>query len=162
MKRIVILALIALAAASGDTQWDSIPNGQRYSLYRSVTLSSSAEAVTIQMPAGGGVNAYFKKAWVYTEFDCDVTLERNGTAATTTAATVRALNPGIVSPVAAAFVASNAGVGTVIATVKSYALGSVEFDLDGYQLRFGTADNLTLRLASGTGLARIFVLWGEK
>src|SRR5438309_7030264 len=98
MKRVIALFFFFAALAMADSLWDSIPIEQRYTLYRSVTLSSSAEAVTIQMPAAGARNIYPRKAWVYVEFDCDVTWERNGTAATTTTATPRAINPGIVSP----------------------------------------------------------------
>lgn len=163
MKRHIGLALLAaaIALAQDAAVWDAMSYSQIYLAYREASLSGAAEAVTVQQPASGAKNVYLDGAMVYCSADCDVTLERNGTAATTTSFTPVGVNPGITVAKARAFHTSNAGVGTVLAKYKIQGGTSQSMALRGVRLRWNAADNLTVRVGTMTGDVKILVRWGE-
>lgn len=152
MKRILLLLALALPAFA-----------QEYAATEQVTLAGAAEAFTVQQPATGARQVRFRGAYVACSAACTITLERNGTAATTTSATPAQINPDLASPSkAVAFTGSNVGVGTVIANYGIAAGGFITIDLTG--MRFignGTGQNLTLRTNSITGTVQFVIKFQE-
>lgn len=127
-----------------------------------VTLSSAATACTIQQPATGANNVRLMYAQVYCSVACTATQERNGTAATATAGTVKRVNPDRTDTITAnIFSASDVGVGTAF-VVKPLVAGTTIVKLDGiYLIGNGTAKNYTVRIASMTGDVAIAFEWEE-
>jgi hypothetical protein len=158
-----ILLLVTGVAFAQDSIFDLIDFNRFYLAQRTVTLSSASEAVTIQLPALNSTNVLFDHALISCEYACTVTLERNGTAATSTPFIPQPINPGRWSNIKA-FYGSNVGVGTVIATYDLGAGGVQSINLRGMRLRrgSGTGENLTFRTSAVTGEVRIAIRWGEK
>jgi hypothetical protein len=137
--------------------------GRDYAVSYSKSLSAAADAVTIQQPATGSKVVRFSGAYVYCSAACQITIERDGTAATATAATVVPIRT--VTPVAVttAFVASNVGTGTVLGTYNIPAGGPQTFDLSRAGLYGdGTSKNLTVRIASMTGTINVVIQFTEQ
>ena len=102
-------------------------------------------------------------ARVQCSVECNLTLERDGTAATTTAATPVALLPQAPAAVTKAFVASNVGAGSVVGRYTITAGDWERIDLTRFRLfGLGTAKNLTLRFASMTGTVKVIILFTEE
>lgn len=133
-----------------------------YTVVRDATLSGAAEVVTIQQPATGASKVRLLWASVYCSVACDVTQERNGTAATTTAATAAKVNPDKADSAAATvFHTSNVGVGTVISkTPTSGGTATISFDKI-VLVGDGTTKNYTIRTSSITGRVVIVLAWEE-
>lgn len=128
----------------------------------SATLSSAATACSIQQPATGANNVRLLYAQVYCSAACTATQERNGTAATATAATVKRVNPDRADTITAnVFSASDVGTGTAF-VVKNLTAGTTVIKLKGlYLIGNGTAKNYTVRIASMTGDVAIAFQWEE-
>lgn len=157
MKAFHLLALIPACLFA------QAPISPQYVVVRAVSLSASGEAVTIQQPASSSKRVQFTSADAYCSVACDVTIERDGTAATATAATIAKLNGEAPTPRATAFSASDVGTGTVIGKRTLSAGGLVRFDLNSKWLQGdGTATNLTIRISSITGDTKINVYWREQ
>ena len=139
-----------------------IPQKARFSAYRAVTLAAAAEVVTVQQPASGSKTTVFEFADVYWAVVCEVTLERDGTAATGTAIT--AVGLGFTSSnVTNAFHTSDVGAGTVIKVFVLAAGETISIDLNGVVMQGdSTAVNLTFRTNSITGDVKIWVRWREE
>jgi hypothetical protein len=89
-------------------------------------------------------------------------MERDGTAAANTTATVTKINPDARAATATAFTASDVGSGTVIAHFANINGGLQSFNLDDKTLHGdGTGLNFTIRTASITGDVKIVVAWKE-
>jgi len=158
MKALLLLAMIC-AYASAFAQ---APISPQYVVVRAVSLSGSGEAVTIQQPASSSKRVQFTSADASCSVTCDVTIERDGTAATATAATIAKLNAEAPTPRATAFSASDVGTGTVIGKRTLLNGGMVRFDLNSKWLQGdGTSTNLTIRISSITGEAKINIFWRE-
>jgi hypothetical protein len=130
-----------------------------HGVYQEVSLTSSAAVVTVQQPASGAREVTFEGAVIYCSVTCIVTLEMNGTAATTTSGTVIKLNTKAPTAKAVVFTSSNVGVGTVIQKYESPA----GISKSGLSLGVisGTQQNITLRTDSITGTVRILLMWSE-
>lgn len=129
-----------------------------YTYERSASLSGAASVVTIHLPTTANRTVRFLGASVYCSVVCTFTLERDGTAPTTTAVTPAEMNGGTAGE-ATAYHTSNVGTSTVI---KSYNVAAAEekvIELDSKGLKLGK--NLTIRTNSITGTARIFIQWQE-
>lgn len=151
MKRLATLfLLVGLAPAQ---IW------QNYTYEKSTSLSSAAETVTIHLPTGSDKTVKFVGASVYCSVACTFTLERDGTAPTTTIATPPELNGGT-SGSARAYHTSNVGSSTVI---KNYTVAAgTEFGILLSEKGLTAGTNLTIRTSSITGTARIFFQWREQ
>lgn len=148
---------------------------QRFTTTKTTTLSGAAEVITIQHgatwtnAAGNTVttkNVRFISAYLYSTVAATITLERSGTAATSTAQTISNLNPNnplVNVTTSQAFNTSNVGVGTVMGVYQFNAttISPQIIDLSAYQLPAGVADNLTFRTNSITGTVQIMVVWQE-
>jgi len=141
MRRMLIVFLFALTcfAQSGT-----------YVVLQKSVLSSTTEAVTIQLPATATRNVDFglpdTGVSIYCSAACEITVDRNGTLATTTAIAVGKLRSIYATLQSAAYRSSNAGVGTEIANIVVPAGGTFPLGLADFALKAG--ENLNIRIAS--------------
>ncbi len=148
-------ALLFLAFAATLLSQDS----QTYTYEKETSLSGAAETVTVHLPSTANKTAQFVGAEVYCSVACTAELLRDGSAPTTTAATVVPLN-GSPNPAATVFHTSNVGAGTHIKYYTIAAGGKEVIDLSDKGLTVGK--NLTLKTNSITGTARIYIQWRER
>ena len=106
MKYFVISLLMLATCMGQDVRRWSATTG-------TVALVAAGTSATVQQPATGSVPVQLENAIVYCSVACQVTQSRDGTAATTTAGTVRALAPipANAPPPFNFFTASNVGAG---------------------------------------------------
>jgi hypothetical protein len=138
---------------------------QSYTASQTTSLSAAAEVVTLQAPGSAGTIPakliHLNAAAISCSVACTVTLERDGTAASTTALTPQAVNREAPAAIALAYHASNVGVGTVVAQYPIAAGGTLTLDLADKFL-WTAQENLTLRTNSITGTVYINVKWSEQ
>lgn len=138
---------------------------QNYVVQKTTVLAAGAEVITVQQPATSARQVTFISAYFDCSVACSFTLERNGTAASSTTLAVRNVNPGETTASTTAWSASNVGTGTVIGGYNCTAACSVSIDLTGIAFPQGgstTATNLTLRSSSITGTVDIIIKYSEK
>lgn len=147
MKKIILL-LSLTASLFGQTF---------YTATKTTALSGAAEVITVQQPATASRDVLFDSVYFDCSVACVITLERNGTAATTTALTANPINTGDVAAVTLAYNTSNVGTGTVIAKFNCVAACAQTIDLTGIKFKAGqtTSTNITLRSSSITGTVDI-------
>jgi hypothetical protein len=124
-----------------------------YTVSKTTAVSSSAEVITVQQPATSAKIVRFVSGSIGSTVTCAYTIERDGTAASSTTLAVNAVNP-TVSPTAkvTAFSGSNVGTGTVIGRGTVTAGQIIPLDFTGiYMIGSSTALNFTIRMASCTG-----------
>lgn len=157
----MIQRLLIAAMVGGFSLFAQLPANENevppvYRVHYECAPSSSACVVTVQQPASGAKRVKLIGAKVYSSAATTVTQERNGTAATATAATVGKVNDTASTPAAvvAAFTASDVGVGTVITKDNVAAGATLSFDMTNvFLMGDGTTKNYTFRtgtIASGT------------
>lgn len=133
-----------------------------YSTSKTTALSGAAEVVTVQLPATGTNTVNFLGAWVDCTVACTLTVERNGTAATSTTLAVNNINPGQTAAATTGWSSSNVGTGTVISRIGIAAGGGVSIDLTKVRMTGnGTNQNLTIRTNSITGTVNITIIHSE-
>lgn len=133
-----------------------------YVIVRASSPSSAAEVVTVQQPATSAYKLNFVGAYFYCSVACEVTLERNGTAATATSSTPTPINSSYQAAKASGFYGSDVGTGTVIGKYTLAAGGSQVLDLAAIHITAqGTTNNLTLRTSSITGDVKIMIQFRE-
>lgn len=148
--------ILALAVAA------SLAFGEDYVVVKESSLSSAAEAITVQQPAATAATVRFYSGWIDCSVTCTVTIERNGTAATATALTRTPLNNTGSTSKATAWSGSDVGTGTVIGKFTLWGGGGVPLGLDGVILTgTGTTKNVTVRIASMTGTVHVDIRWSE-
>lgn len=153
--RLLPVFLLALSAFCAEPA--------QYSAYRSVSLTSAAETVTIQQPATGARRVILVSASVYCSAACVPTFKRNGTAADINAMTVNTLTDAYRSPAAVAFSGSNVGSGTTLYSYNVAAGSTATFDLSGIELRGnGATKNFSISTDSVTATVKIQILWREE
>lgn len=160
MKHLILVALLCVGVANAQ----QARRNNRFFVYDNcASLSSAACDVTIQQPASGSKWVSFETAQVYCSVACVVTISRDGTAASTTAATEVSLNGGP-SATAAGFIDSNAGAGTTLNTIRLAAGETVAISLNGLFLEDNdtTTNNLTIQTDAITGNASIYFPWREE
>jgi len=136
---------------------------QTYSVTKSTALSSSAEVITVQQPASGSLTVNFVSAYIDSTAACSFTIERNGTAATSTPLTPAPVNYNQASATTTGWSGSNVGTGTVITNAGIAAGGGVVIDLSRIVMQGnGTYKNLTLRTASCTATVNIVIVYTER
>lgn len=147
--RLIILSLLTLALYAQGT----------YVIERKSSLSASTEAITVQLPAGTNRTLKLQDASVYCSAQCEATLERDGSLATTTAITPAKLNSTDATAAAQAFRSSNAGSGTSIGR-QVIGAGQV-FILDLQEVGLKAGESFTVRIDSITATVIINVKWRE-
>lgn len=162
IKKLCYLPLFALLYNPLIAQ--NIKPDLTFSVYRVSTLSTAAQVLTVQHPATANKTLKFLSGYMYCSVSCTITLERSGTAATSTAATIVNLNPASTNKkatTAQAYRTSNVGTGTVIWTYQLPATGVLTIDLQEFQINSSTADNFTLRSNAVTGDVALGLTWQE-
>ena len=138
MRRLwMAAAMAACALLAQESAWQDLD--QIYTAYREATLAGAAEVVTVQQAASPAKTIHLDAASVYCSVDCVVTIERNGTAATTTAL-LSLLASGEVSGDRWTFTTEGQGVKSrLVLTLgpKSYS-GITEVSRDGSWTPFST------------------------
>lgn len=133
-----------------------------FTVTRDVSLSATGDALTIQQPASGANVVQLVGLSVTCSVACDATIERNGTAATSTAATANPVVDVTNAAKATVWTASNVGNGTVLS--KTPLLAGVPTTFEVSRLRLvttGTQHNYSVRISSITGRAVIVLMWQE-
>lgn len=148
LRILAILFATALTCAAQDS----------YNVIDERTLSAASGAITIQAKATGGSNA--KPQWVSLQCSvaCSVYLEKNGTAATTTALTPVAVNDDDTTVAKFdAFHTSNVGAGTKISATYDLAASQIlTLDLAGLVIkRNNNTKNITIRIGTMTGSYKV-------
>lgn len=161
MKRLLLLGSLALMLLQAQPA-----NFVFYTVRKQTNLTGAAEVVTVQQPGSGtSRRVQFVSAYFDCSVACNVTLERNGTAASSTSLTVNNLNPGDPLPTTVAFSGSNVGTGTVEASYSCASACQPGIPIDLSRMSFGIGSsgttNLTLRTSSITGLVNIDILYAE-
>ncbi len=153
----LIISLMVLCAPA----WAAKPS---FSVYHFIDLAAAASTLTVQQPVASAKKVTFVFATLYCENACVVTLERDGTAATTTAATEVTLDETInTAPTATAFSTSNVGAGTTISVYRLSAGTTITLDLSRIKMSGeGTTKNVSLRTASTTGEISRTLTWMEE
>jgi hypothetical protein len=140
-------------------------HSQTFSVVQKTTsLSATAEVITIQQPqATPRTLVKFVSAYVDCSVQCTLTLERNGSAATSTTLTPRNIDPAETAPLVQAFSSSNSSGGSVLQVLTIQGGGSVLLDLSNFKFlaTYTNGANLTLRTSSITGTVHITVLFSE-
>lgn len=153
MKLFALLGLAVAAWAQTSTY--------NYVVSQSTSLSAAAEVVTVQLNAAPTKLVTANAASVYCSAACTFQLERDGSAASTTALTIVPVDPIAPASQCAAYHSSNVGSGTVL---SQYTLGAGQMqviDLSQKHLT-GSGQNLTIRTNSITGTVQINIQWSEK
>ena len=132
--------------------------------YKATGLSSAASVVTVQL---GNVTtakaAYMLKAAVYCSVQCEITLERDGSQATTTAIVPAATRGSAPTVSSVAYRSSNVGTGTVLARYVVTAGSTMPIDLtDVILVPQRILENFSIRTAAITGDAIIVIKWREQ
>lgn len=158
MQAAAVILLLALCMPMGADATHPRNVGEVARLFTGTC--SATTACTIQQPASGANHVRLLWAEIYASASLDITQERNGTAATTTAGTIVRVNPDKGdSPTATIFTASNVGVGTVIRPATTVPAGISHVTLEGgFLVGSGTAKNYTVRASSA---AIITIAWEE-
>lgn len=159
MRLKLILSFVALAVSLAAAPKENV----FFVRDADASLSAAALDITVQQPASGSERIEFEVAEVYCSVACVVTISRDGTAASTTAATEVSLNGGYTAA-AQAFIDSNAGSGTTITVINVAAGSTATIDLEGLRLEpdNDTANNLTIQTDAITGSASIYIRWREE
>ncbi len=134
-----------------------------FTVSKTTALSGSAEVITVQQPATTGKVVRGIGAYMDSTAACSITIERNGTAATTTTLVPANLNTDQPVATTTAYSASNVGTGTVVSRATVGAGGWLFIDLSRlYMLPgAGTGTNFTLRTGSCTATVNIILTYTE-
>jgi hypothetical protein len=161
MKHVRAIAILALLCTAATAQGPDYLRS--YCATKSTSLSGTAEVITIQQPATGAKYVRFSGASVYASVETGLTLERDGTAATSNTLTTAALSALSTASTATAWSASNVGSGTTLATYTVPVGQTLVLDLSNvWLIGDGTAKNLTLRTSAVTGTVKVNVCWEER
>lgn len=157
MHRLFSLLFIAgiLSAQTASIRWSGTTGD----------VTTTASVVTIQQPATAAKSVTLESCVVYCANACTVTQAQNGTAATTTAGTLRALTNTAGSIVTKFWTASNVGSGTAVAGIFHLAAGNtVVLDLTKISLpkSNSTAVNYSITAISASGVTNITIYGSEQ
>lgn len=160
MKKLLSLLVLSLPSLWAQ---NPIQTYTYYSLTQSVTLSSTAGVWTIQQPSTVTKTSVPVSAVLTCSSATTATVERDGTAATTTTATPVQWNPSSSAATTKAYTSSNVGVGTVVANYSIPANSPVSLDVTGLILwSYQTSRNVTIRTASVSATCEITLKWYEQ
>lgn len=163
MKKLGLFLLLSLTlGAQNPPVKDS-----SFAVYKTTSLSSAAEVITIQHRSTDNRNIIFKSVYMYCSAACTINIEGDGAAATSTSLTssIYNINPKVPSAKvssAQAYSSSNVGSGNVLNQIQLSAGGSISIDLSDFLLPSGIATNLSFRTNSITATVTIGVSWYEQ
>ena len=152
------LLLFVLATGAGWSQIASV-------LVKTTSLSGTAEVITLQQNPTKTSRMIVRLVAAYVDCSvaCTITLERNGSPASTTTLVPINLNPGTTTAAANGFSASNVGVGTVLGSYVIAAAGSLTIDLSSiyFTINNDQSSNLTIRTSAITGTVDVIIKFTE-
>ena len=142
-------------------------NYPKFSAFKETTASAAAEVITLQLPARAGKRAELGQLVVYCTVDTTITIEVNGTTATTPDSveiTPIQLNLPGSTAVAKAYSTSNSTGGTVLDKITLFGESTLTLNLSDAVLpaNQSTPKNITIRLAAFTGTSRVKISWWER
>lgn len=153
VRKLFLLALVLVGSSWGQLT---------YTVSKTTTLSSSAEVVTVQQPATGAMVVKFISAYIDSTAACTITIERSGTAATTTSLTPVGLSSNQAAATTTAYYSSDVGTGSVMTRASIPAGGSIVVDLTRFTMSGnGTSKNLTVRTGTCSGTVDIVITYTE-
>lgn len=155
MRRILTILILFVSSVFGQTG--------TYTVEYKAVLVGAASVVTLQLDnTTTSKGAELLKAALYCSVESEFTLERNGTAASSTALTAVPLNTGMATAKVSAYRSSNTGVGTVMARYVVPAGSTFLLDLtDVAILPMTSTSNVSIRTASLTGTCITVMKWRE-
>lgn len=157
MHRLFSLLLLAgvLSAQTASIRWSGTTGD----------VTTTASVVTIQQPTSAAKSVTLESCVVYCANACVITQAQNGTAASATAGTLRALTNTSGSIVTKFWTASNVGGGTAVAGTFHLAAGStVVLDLTKISLPKSNsgAVNYSVTATSASGVTNITMYGSEQ
>lgn len=154
----ISLLLLLCFTLQGQTSYP------RFRAYREVTKTAAAEVFTIQLPPSASKQVELDEISIYCEADIDVTIEQNGTSATSTYIVPTVVNGVGANAVASPFHSSNTTGGTTIDKWSIYGGTTAVIKLSGIVIPRGmtTPKNITIRTTSFTGRLTIRADWTER
>jgi len=162
ISKLVLAAILLFCPRLAGQAPQSTTSARYYVTTGDQVLSAAGTSVTVQ--ANNGKRLQFEVAVVYCSVACTVTQTQNGTAATSTAAVIRGIQPVSVSTVTAWF-PSNVGTGTASGgALHMQGPATVSLDLSRIFFAAGStpATNYTVAIGAITGTANITIYWGEQ
>ena len=161
MARRAIILLAFIFCLTLQAQQTTYP---RFRAYREVTKSAAAEVFTLQLPPAASKKAQVEEVSIYCEADIDVTVELNGTSATSTYIVPTVVNGVGANAVASPYHSSNTTGGATIDKYYVYGGTTAVVKLSGIVIPSGmtTPRNITFRTSSFTGALRVRVEWTEQ
>lgn len=152
-----IFTLLLLLALSAFAQG---PIRGTYQVERKST-GSTAEAITVQIASGSARSAYMLASSVYCSVECEITVERDGTAATATALTPVKMNSADSAVSATAYRSSDVGAADRTTSRQTIGAGAtIILDLTPHVILAG--ENITVRTASASATVIINLQWTER
>lgn len=148
-----VLLTCACAFADGD-----------YVAYQKTVLSGAGTALTVQQPTTGGKTMRIRAAVITctSTAACDFTLERDGTAATTTLGTAGPLTRFTPAARTEVYTSSNVGTGAIAIPYTVAAGGTLPLtDFKMFMAGNGGANNITLRAGTMTGTIILLIYFSE-
>lgn len=158
--------LLLLLAIAGSMFGQNAP--LRFSVTSGdVSLTAAGTTITVQPPASSSSGRRWvgESAFVYCSVACNVTMSKNGAAATATAGSWTLINPGAFgSAFMTVYTASNVGAGTAVGGILHVAAGqTIAIDLSKITLgNTGSATNFSIAVSSITGTANITIIGSEQ
>jgi hypothetical protein len=156
--QLCVIAMTLTGAAFGQDLWFTSSTGV-------VSLAGAGATATIQRGSGTSSTIQLHEATVYCSVACTITQSQNGTAASSTAGSIRGLNPNSYAAATATFwTVSNVGAGTSIgAPVTCTAACTIVLDLSRIQFPKGSTNyNYSITISSITGDYSIGFMHKEK
>lgn len=139
----------------------------KFSAYKESTKSAATEVITLQLPARASKRAELGQLVVYCTADTTITIEINGSTATTpdsVAITPQIINLPSYTPVAQAYSSSNSTGGTVLDKYTLYGDSLLSLNLMDVVLPVNQSlpKNITVRATAFTGTIRVRMTWSER
>lgn len=142
-------------------------NYPKYSVYKESTKSAATEVITLQLPSRAGKRAELGQLVVYCTADTTITIEINGSTATTpdsVAITPQVINLPSFTPVAQAYSSSNSTGGTILDKYTLFGDSVLSLNLADVVLPVNQSlpKNITIRATAFTGTIRVRLNWSER
>lgn len=139
-----------------------------FTVQSNINESTAASAVTVSSNGNNNRQVKFLRAFLSCSVACSFTLERGGTAPTTTAATINQVNPTnpqVQSSQMFAWTASNVGSDTNTLLSLNLAAGIpyvLNLEEMGLMIGAGIKDTVTIKSQAVSGNVGISILWKEQ
>lgn len=139
----------------------------KYSIYKESAKTAATEVITLQLPTRASKRAELGQLVVYCTADTTITIEINGSTATTPASV--AITPQVVNlpsytPVAQAYSTSNSTGGTILDKYTLFGDSVLSINLADVVMANNQPlpKNITIRATAFTGTIRVRMTWSER